>query len=133
MYRLEHGGGRLEDLRNQSMQTTSIADKRDIFKQADQIQAALEEAKAQVEAQPQSTDAKNTLEAMKIALDDSIPSGGTDPKTWGEWLNLDVSRWEALLAFAQETGQTDKLLTPAQVWDGSLMKTIFSFDRSKLN
>jgi NitT/TauT family transport system substrate-binding protein len=81
----------------------------------------------------QSVEAKNTLEAMKIALDDSIPSGGSDPKTWGDWLNLDAGRWEALLAFAHDTGQTDRLLTPAQVWDGSLMKTIFSFDRSKLN
>ena len=39
---------------------------------------------------------------------------------------------EALLAFAHDTGQTEKRLTPAQVWDGSLMKTIFAFDRNKL-
>ena len=83
-------------------------------------------------ADPAGKDAKNTLEAMKIALDDSIPAGGSDPKTWGNWLDIDTSRWEALLAFAHDTGQTDKRLTPAQVWDGSLMKAIFNFDRSKL-
>lgn len=81
---------------------------------------------------PNGPEAKNTLEAMKIALGDSIPAGTSDPKTWGDWLHLDVSRWEALLAFAHDTGQTDKLLTPAQVWDGSLMKSIFAFDRTKL-
>lgn len=83
-------------------------------------------------ADPESKEAKNTLEAMKIALDDSIPSGNTDPKTWGDWLNLDNSRWEAVLAFAHETAQTEKRLTVNQVWDSSLMKTIFSFDRSKI-
>jgi len=81
---------------------------------------------------PDSQEAKNTLEAMKIALGDSIPSGNPDPKTWGNWLDLDASRWEALLAFAHDTGQTEKRLTPAQVWDGSLMKNIFAFDRSRL-
>lgn len=83
-------------------------------------------------ADPAGKDARNTLEAMKIALDDSIPAGGSHPNAWGNWLDLDVSRWEALLAFAHETGQTDKRLTPAQVWDGSLMKSIFNFDRNKL-
>ena len=39
---------------------------------------------------------------------------------------------EGLLAFAHETGQTDRRLTPAQVWDGSLMKSIFNFDRTKI-
>jgi NitT/TauT family transport system substrate-binding protein len=81
---------------------------------------------------PNGPEAKNTLEAMKSALGDSIPGGNTDPKTWGEWLNLDASRWEALLAFAHDTGQTDKRLTPAQVWDDSLMKSIYNFDRSKI-
>ncbi len=83
-------------------------------------------------ANPNSQEARNTLEAMKIALGDSIPGDGSDPRTWGEWLNLDASRWEALLSFAHETGQTDKKLSPAQVWDASLMKTIFSFDRNAL-
>ncbi|MEY2687238.1 MAG: hypothetical protein RL375_1436 [Pseudomonadota bacterium] len=83
-------------------------------------------------ADPAGVDAKNTLEAMKIALGDSIPSGNSDPKSWGNWMDIDASRWEALLAFAHETGQTEKRLTPAQVWDGSLMKTIYAFDRSKL-
>jgi NitT/TauT family transport system substrate-binding protein len=83
-------------------------------------------------ANPGGPEAKNTLEAMKVALGDSIPAGNTDPRTWGEWLNLDAGRWEALLAFAHETGQTDKRLTPAQVWDASLMKAIFAFDRSRL-
>ncbi len=83
-------------------------------------------------ANPAGPEARNTLEAMMIALGDSIPSGMTAPKAWGDWLNLDASRWEALLAFAHETGQTDKRLTPAQVWDGSLMKTIYAFDRSKI-
>lgn len=83
-------------------------------------------------ADPAGKDARNTLEAMKIALDDSIPGGKTHPDTWGTWLDIDASRWEALLAFAHETGQTDKRLTPAQVWDGSLMKSIFNFDRTKI-
>jgi NitT/TauT family transport system substrate-binding protein len=83
-------------------------------------------------ANPTGPEAKNTLEAMKIALGDSIPSGNADPRSWGEWLNLDASRWEALLAFAHETGQTEKRLTPAQVWDASLMKAIFNFDRTKI-
>jgi NitT/TauT family transport system substrate-binding protein len=83
-------------------------------------------------ADPTGPEAKNSLESMKIALGDSIPSGGTDPNTWGNWLDLGVSRWEALLAFAYDTGQTEKLLKPADVWDGSLLKAIFDFDRSKL-
>ncbi|WP_158219766.1 ABC transporter substrate-binding protein [Ideonella sp. A 288] len=83
-------------------------------------------------ANPGGPDAKNTLAAMKIALGDSIPSGNADPKTWGHWLDIDATRWEALLAFAHETGQTEKRLTPAQVWDGSLMKTIFDFDLGKV-
>jgi NitT/TauT family transport system substrate-binding protein len=83
-------------------------------------------------ADPAGKDAKNTLEAMKIALGDSIPAGNPDPKAWGNWLDIDASRWEALLAFAFETDQTEKRLTPAQVWDGSLMQRIFDFDRSKL-
>lgn len=82
-------------------------------------------------AAPSGPEARNTLEAMKIALADSIPAEGT-PAQWGNWLDIDSSRWEALLAFAHETGQTEKRLQPAQVWDGSLMKGIFSFDRSKL-
>ena len=81
-------------------------------------------------ANPSGQEAKNTLEAMLIALDDSIPAG--DPKTWGEWLNIDAGRWEALLSFAADTGQTDKKLTPAQVWDGSLMGSIFKFDATKI-
>lgn len=83
-------------------------------------------------ANPTGPEARNTLEAMMIALGDSIPAGVTPPKGWGDWLDLDTSRWEALLSFAHETGQTDKRLTPAQVWDGSLMKTIYRFDRSKI-
>jgi NitT/TauT family transport system substrate-binding protein len=83
-------------------------------------------------ANPGGPEARNTLEAMKIALGDSIPAGNPDPRSWGNWLDIETSRWEALLAFAQETGQTEKRLTPAQVWDGSLMKSIFNFDRSKL-
>lgn len=83
-------------------------------------------------ADPNSTEARNTLEAMKIALGDSIPGGNSLPAAWGNWLDIDTSRWEALLAFAHDTGQTDKRLNPAQVWDGSLMKSIFAFDRNKL-
>jgi NitT/TauT family transport system substrate-binding protein len=83
-------------------------------------------------ADPAGAEARNTLEAMKIALGDSIPAGNTLPSAWGNWLDIDTSRWEALLAFAHDTGQTDKRLTPAQVWDGSLMKAIFSFDRNNL-
>jgi NitT/TauT family transport system substrate-binding protein len=83
-------------------------------------------------ANPASPEAKNSLESMKIALGDSIPTGGTDPNTWGNWLDLGTARWEALLSFAYETGNTDKLLKPADAWDGSLIKAIFDFDRSKL-
>jgi NitT/TauT family transport system substrate-binding protein len=83
-------------------------------------------------ADPAGKDAKNTLEAMKIALGDSIPAGDSEPKTWGHWQDIDSTRWEALLSFAAETGQTDKKLTPAQVWDGSLMNSIFNFDASKV-
>lgn len=82
-------------------------------------------------AAPGGPEARNTLEAMKIALADSIPAEGT-PAQWGNWLDIDTSRWEALLAFAHETGQTEKRLQASQVWDGSLMKGIFAFDRSKL-
>jgi NitT/TauT family transport system substrate-binding protein len=83
-------------------------------------------------ADPTGKDARNTLEAMKIALDDSIPAGGTDPKTWGRWLDIDSGRWEALLTFAHDNGQTDNKLSPAQVWDGSLMGSIFNFDAAKI-
>jgi len=83
-------------------------------------------------ANPTGPEARNTLEAMKIALGDSIPAGKPDPKTWGPWMDIDAGRWEALLAFAHDTGQTEKRLTPAQVWDGSLMKRIYDFDASKI-
>lgn len=77
---------------------------------------------------PNGEDAKKTAEAMKIALGDSIPSNQPDPAVWGQWLNLPVDRWEALLNFAHETGQTDKKLTVEQVWDASLMPKIYDFD-----
>ncbi len=79
-------------------------------------------------ADPDSQDARNTAEAMKVALGDSIPTGKTDPRQWGQWLNIPVDRWEAVLAFAFETQQTDRKLTPAEVWDGSLMAKIYNFD-----
>lgn len=73
-------------------------------------------------------DAKNTAEAMHVALADSIPSDKPDPMTWGKWLDLPAERWEAVLNFAFETGQTDKKLTVEQVWDNSLMSQIYDFD-----
>lgn len=78
-------------------------------------------------ADPASQDAKNTAEAMKIALGDSIPDE-QDPAKWGEWLNLPAERWEALLTFAHETGQTEKKLDVSEVWDASLMPEIYKFD-----
>lgn len=77
---------------------------------------------------PEGQDAKNTAEAMKIGLGDSIPAGKPDPATWGEWLNLPVERWEAVLTFAHDTGQTEKKLTVDQIWDASLMPKIYDFD-----
>lgn len=78
-------------------------------------------------ADPAGQDAKNTAEAMKIALGDSTPDD-KDPANWGEWLNLPAERWEALLTFAHETGQTEKKLDVSQVWDPSLMPEIYKFD-----
>lgn len=83
-------------------------------------------------ADPQSQEAKYTAEAMKMALGDSIPADKADPATWGQWLNLPADRWEAVLNFAHETGQTEKKLTVDQVWDASLMPKIYDFDVSKI-
>lgn len=77
---------------------------------------------------PEGQDAKNTAEAMKIGLGDSIPAGKPDPATWGDWLNLPADRWEAVLTFAHDTGQTEKKLAVADVWDASLMPKIFDFE-----
>lgn len=77
---------------------------------------------------PGSQDARNTLEAMRIALGDSIPKDNADPATWGQWLNISNERWDALLKFAYQTGQIETQLTPAQVWDGSLMPQIYPLD-----
>ncbi|MBN9045954.1 MAG: ABC transporter substrate-binding protein [Rhizobiales bacterium] len=81
---------------------------------------------------PNGEAAKNTLAAMKIALADSIPADKPDPATWGEWLNLPADRWEAVLNFALDTGQIEKKMTVAQVWDGSLMPKIYDFDEKKI-
>lgn len=77
---------------------------------------------------PESRDARNTAEAMKIALGDSIPHGETDPLQWGKWLDISHDRWEALLSFAFETQQTDRKLGVGDVWNGSLMQKIYDFD-----
>ncbi len=69
---------------------------------------------------------------VKIALADSIPADKPDPATWGEWLNLPADRWEAVLNFALDTGQIEKKMTVAQVWDGSLMPKIYDFDEKKI-
>lgn len=74
-----------------------------------------------------SQDAKNTAESMRIALEDSIPVNQPDPERWGEWLNISVDRWEALLTFAHDTSSTDKKLNVDQIWDASLMPKIYSF------
>lgn len=81
---------------------------------------------------PNGQEAKNTGAAMKIALGDSIPAGKDDPASWGQWLNLPADRWDAVLNFAFETGQTDKKLTVAQAWDGSLMPKIYDFDEKSI-
>lgn len=77
---------------------------------------------------PESSEAKNTSEAMAIALGDSVPADKPDPTTWGEWLNIPDDRWQAVLSFAHETGSTEKLLTVNDVWDSSLMSDIYHFD-----
>lgn len=81
---------------------------------------------------PLSQDAKNTAEAMTMALGDSIPADKADPASWGQWLNLPADRWEAVLSFAHETGQTEKKLTVDQVWDGSVMQKTYDFDVTKI-
>lgn len=73
-------------------------------------------------------DAKNTREAMLVALRDSIPGNNSVPASWGQWLNIKPERWQILLDFAYATGQTDKLMKPEQVWDNSLMPEIYNFD-----
>jgi len=45
---------------------------------------------------PQGEEAKNTAEAMNIALGDSIPPED-DPATWGAWLDIPPERWQAVL------------------------------------
>ncbi|WP_338628747.1 ABC transporter substrate-binding protein [Yersinia intermedia] len=75
-----------------------------------------------------SKEARNTLEAMKIALADSMPAGKMPPTSWGEWMNIDTQRWEALLNFSYETGQISRKMTPGEVWDDSLMKKIYQFN-----
>lgn len=77
---------------------------------------------------PQGADAQNTQQTMLIALGDSIPANQPDPTTWGQWLNIGSPRWQALLEFSYKTGQTETLLKPEQVWDGSLMNAIYNFD-----
>ena len=81
---------------------------------------------------PKGQEAKNTLEAMKVALADSTPEGEDDPNKWGQWLNIGNDRWQSLLDFAYETGQIENEMTPSQVWDGSLMDAIYSFDSSDI-
>lgn len=77
---------------------------------------------------PNGTDARNTQQTMLIALGDSIPANQPDPTTWGQWLNIDHARWQALLEFSYQTGQTETLLQPEQIWDASLMGEIYNFD-----
>lgn len=77
---------------------------------------------------PDGKEARDTAEAMKIALGDSTPANQPDPLTWGKWLDIPADRWEALLTFAFETQQTERKLAADQVWDGSLMPKIYNFD-----
>lgn len=79
-------------------------------------------------ADPQGKAAQDTAEAMKIALGDSIPADKPDPSTWGMWLDIPADRWDAVLNFAYDTGQTNKKLTMEQVWDNSLLSEIYKFD-----
>jgi len=81
---------------------------------------------------PQSQDAKNTAEAMAIALGDSIPANQENPATWGAWMDIPADRWEALLTFAHETGSTERKLSVDEVWDGSLMRAAYDFDLSAI-
>ena len=53
-------------------------------------------------------------------------------KASGAELNLPADRWEAVLNFAFDTGQIEKKMTVAQVWDGSLMPKIYDFDEKKI-
>ena len=79
---------------------------------------------------PAGQDALNTKETMLTALGDSIPADHSDPHTWGQWLNIGPERWQALLDFAYETGQTQTHMNATQVWNGSLMDNIYNFDSS---
>jgi len=81
---------------------------------------------------PNGAEARNTLEAMRIALADSIPADQPDPLTWGKWLDIPSDRWDALLTFAFETQQTERKLSVDEVWDNSLMPRIYDFDASKI-
>jgi len=76
---------------------------------------------------PEGEAAKNTAEAMTIALGDSIPAKG-EPANWGAWLDIPPARWEALLTFAHETGSTERKLSVDEVWDNSLMQQAYNFD-----
>lgn len=78
--------------------------------------------------EPDGQQAQNTAEAMAIALADSVPADKPDPKTWGQWLNIPPQRWQAVLAFAYETGSTEKQLQVDDVWDSTLMPAIYDFD-----
>jgi len=75
--------------------------------------------------------AKNTAEAMAIALGDSIPASG-EPESWGMWLNIPLERWDSVLGFAHETGLSERKLSVEEVWDGSLMQEAYNFDINSL-
>ena len=77
---------------------------------------------------PTGQDAKNTAEAMAIALADSTPADKPDPASWGKWLDIPDERWQAVLSFAHQTGSTERLLHVKDVWSNSLMPEIYNFD-----
>ncbi|MBK0419784.1 ABC transporter substrate-binding protein [Leucobacter sp. CSA1] len=80
---------------------------------------------------PEGEEAQQTLEAMQIALLDSLPTDpAEDPEEWGDWLLLDDERWQAVIDYALMTDQITTEFEVDEVWDGSLSDQYLDFDRT---
>lgn len=80
---------------------------------------------------PSGAKAKETRAALQIALNDSLPTDpAKDPNKWGDWLALSDERWQAVIDYAVLSQQIQKKFTVAEVWDGSMTKEYFDFDRT---
>ncbi|MFF2652698.1 ABC transporter substrate-binding protein [Streptomyces sp. NPDC058045] len=75
---------------------------------------------------------KDTLEVLKLDIAGAIPEGEKDPTKWGDWLDIPNDRWESVVTFAEDGEMTKKKIKVSDVWDNSLMKDIYNFDRKKV-